>query len=54
MIQLQSLTPLDYALCTRAELAELSDAAFDVSGHANAELESRVGLQLPRLDYEVN
>lgn len=43
LMQLESLTPLDYAMLSRDELRQLSDASFAVTGDAEIELEGRCG-----------
>lgn len=41
--QLEGLTPVDYALLSRVDLIEVSNAAFPVTSAAEAELEQRRG-----------
>lgn len=57
--QLRSMTPLDYAMCSRSELRELSELAFEVAGEADCELAFRLGHSnkggtTPREEFEVN
>lgn len=54
LAQLESMGPLDYAMCDRATLLRLSDAAFDVSGEADSELGERVRPYVAREEFEIN
>lgn len=56
LLQLQDINDADLLTLTRSELRELSDAAFDVLGSAEHELEERCGTRYdrPREEFEMN
>lgn len=54
LAQLKAMGPVDYALCDRDTLLELSNAAFEVAGDADSELEERVRPYVAREEFEVN